>query len=186
MAKNVAEINKRLDELRTEGHGPQRHLDPTDTHLSARLGDPIIDPRTGTPELKGNGHVRAQNFIDPMSGTTTDAVTGGPHRCGEFSTRFDSAEDYVAAERYMREHLGSAPVAQGSVPIADVLGPEAHQRMTGYYHDPSAPGEHRPVDFAGGTIFASYSRDADGNLRLRTMYVNPVPFNPGQLDGTDQ
>jgi hypothetical protein len=38
------ETAERLQKLRDEGHGPQRHHDTTETHLKARLGTPLIPP----------------------------------------------------------------------------------------------------------------------------------------------
>jgi hypothetical protein len=60
-----------------------------------------------------------------------------------------------------------------------------HDRLTGYYHDPAAPGELKPVDFAGGSIVAVYNRDENGDLSLYTMYADPVPFHP-KPGGTEQ
>jgi len=178
-----AETAARLNELRNQGHGPQRHHDPTDEQLAARMGDPILDPRSGKPLLKDNGHVRARNKIDPMTGTTVDGVHGGVHRCGDYATRIDSPEDYVAADRYMREQIGDTGPASARRPIDEVLGPKAHERMTGYYHDPNAAGQLKPVDFTDGTVFAAYERLPNGDLNLRTMYVDPAPPNPDQLGG---
>jgi hypothetical protein len=70
------------------------------------------------------------------------------------------------------------------VPISDVLGPEGHERLTGFYRDPANPDEFKQVDFTGGTIFAAYKRDGNGDLKLTTMYANPAPFNPSKKDGT--
>ncbi|MEV6601722.1 hypothetical protein AB0M36_33440 [Actinoplanes sp. NPDC051346] len=176
----AAETAARLNELRAQGHGPQRHHDPTDEQLAARMGDPILDPQTGEPLLKDNGHVQAQNKIDPMTGTTVDGVHGGVHRCGDYATRIDSPEDYVAADRYMREQIGETGPAAARRPISEVLGPDAHERMTGYFHDPDAPGQLKRVDFTGGTIFALYEPLPNGDLKLRTLYVEPAPSNPDQ------
>lgn len=175
-----AETAGRLDELRTQGHGPQRHHDPSDAQLVARLGDPVLDPQSGEPVLKDNGGVRAQNQLDPMTDTTVDGDHGGVHRCGNYATRIDSPEDYVAAERYMRNQIGDSGSMAARLPISEVLGPNAHERMTGYYHDPDAQGRVKPVDFAGGTVFALYKRLPNGDLNLRTMYVDPAPSNPDQ------
>lgn len=180
-----AETTARLNELRDEGHGPQRHHDPTNEQLAARMGEPILDPQTGEPLLKDNGHVRAQNHIDPMTGTAVDGVHGGVHRCGDYATRFDSPEDYVAADRFMRQQIGDTGPAAARHPISEVLDSNAHERMTGYYHDPDAAGQLKPVDFTDGTVFALYERLPNGDLNLRTMYVDPAPRNPDQSGGTD-
>jgi hypothetical protein len=148
------------------------------------MGDPILHPRTGEPVLKDNGHVRAQNQIDPMTGTAVDGVHGVVHRCGDYATRIDSPDDYVAADSFMRQQIGDAGPAVARRPISEVLGANAHERMTGYYHDPDGAGQLKPVDFTGGTIFALYERLANGDLNLRTMYVDPAPPNPDQSGGT--
>jgi hypothetical protein len=183
-ADQSAETAKRLGELRTEGHGPQRHHDPTSEQLVARLGTPIIDPATGIPERTKHGFVKAKDHIDPMTGTTEDGIHPGElHTCGHFATKFDSGEDFVAADRYMRQRFAGRPVTQGSVPISEVLGPDAHQRMSGFYLDLANPGQAKRIDLEGGTIFAAYSKNTDGELRLRTIYVNPVPFKLDQTGG---
>lgn len=182
----TVDTGARLSELRDEGHGPQRHHDPTDEQLADRMGEPIIDPQTDRPALKPNGHVMAENYVDPMTGTTVDAVTGDAHRCGDYATRFDSAEDYVAAERFMRARVPASGSAVVRAPISEALGPDGHERLTGCYHDPAAPGELKPVDFTGGNVVAVYKRDENGELSLYTMYPDPVPFHPNQPGGTEQ
>ena len=181
-----AERNARVGELRNEGHGPQRHLDPTDDQLKARKGDPVLNPQSGEPVLKDNGHVRSQNQIDPMTGTTVDGVHGGVHRCGDYATRFDSAEDYVAADRFLRARAAESGDPIVDAPISDVLGPDGHDRLSGYYLDPAARGELKPVDFAGGAIRAVYQRDVSGDLTLITMYPNPASLHQNQQGGTTQ
>lgn len=170
---------QRLSELKDEGHGPQRHVDPSDDQLRARLGRPVIDETTGNPKLRADGHVRAEEQVDPMTGTTEDGVDGGVHRCGPFATRFDEARDYVRADEYLRDRFGTEGDVQGRVPIEDVLGPAGHTRMTGFYTDPQTL-EHKPVDFSGGSIFAMYDRDDTGAPKLFTMYPDPAPFNPSK------
>jgi hypothetical protein len=166
------EVATRLDELRHEGHGPQRHLDTTDDQLRTRLGIPEVDD-TGAPVLRPDGYVRSTDHIDPETGTTEDAVHGGPHRCGPVASRFDSGDDYVTAEAHMRHVADDTADLAPRRRISDVLGAEAEQRMTGCYHDPVRAGEYRRADFTDGTIQAVYYRDGNGDLRLTTMYANP-------------
>jgi hypothetical protein len=84
----------------------------------------------------------------------------------------------------MREQIADTGPAAARRPISEVLGPNAHERMTGFYHDPDAAGQVKPVDFTGGTVFALYERLPNGDLNLRSMYVDPAPSNPDQLGGT--
>jgi hypothetical protein len=180
-----SEADERLQTLRLEGHGPQRHHDPTDEQLAARVGTPKIDASTGEFVRKANGLVASENHIDPMTGTTTDGVLGGVHKCGDYATRFDTAEDFVAADRYMRQIASDNGEAAVRAPISEVLGPDAHERLTGVLHDPDNPAQLRSVDFQDGTIVAIYQRDAGRALTLYTMYPDPVPYTPSQ-SGSDQ
>jgi hypothetical protein len=184
-ADQPSEAAERLRTLRVEGHGPQRHHDPTDEQLAARVGTPKIDASTGEVVRKANGLVASENHIDPMTGTTTDGVLGDVHRCGDYATRFDYAEDFAAADRYMRQIASDNGEAAVRAPISEVLGPDAHERLTGVLHDPDNPAQLRSVDFQDGTIVAIYQRDASGALTLYTMYPDPVPYTPNQ-SGSDQ
>lgn len=168
------ETAARLSELRNEGHGPQRHHDPTDDQLTARMGDPVFDPDTGKPKVNEQGFVEAENYVDPITGTTQDGVhPDKTHKCGDYAARFDSGDDFVAADRFMRDRIGAGGSPVQRVPIEDVLGPQGHERMSGYSHDPETPGKMNPADFEGGTVFALYKRGADGELKLHTMYPDP-------------
>jgi hypothetical protein len=176
-ADESPEVLAALVRLAQEGHGPGRHHDPTNRDLFARLGTPTRNA-DGSMRLDRDGFVESQNKIDPMSGSTVDAVTGLRHRCGPIATRIDSAADYAKADAYMKEELAASGVLLGSRPISEVLGPEAEERMTGLYLDPADPSQAVHVDFTEGTIFASYSIDEHGNKALDTLYAEPVPFNP--------
>lgn len=175
------QISGRIDELRNDGigaHGPQRHLDVSDTQLQQRLGTPLLNP-DGTPKLNAEGFVKATDKIDPMTGTTTDAVTGGQHRVGPLATKFDSAADYAHVEGILRTQADVTGSGRQEVPIEDLLGPGGHSRMTGYYIDPSSPGNYRQVNFGGGSITAFYRYDMFGKPHLYTMYPEPAPgINP--------
>jgi len=75
-------INARYAELERQGHGPQRHDgDVTRQMLEDRV-------------LLG---------IDPMTGTTTDALNGKRHRKIRFATRIISKDDFVSAESAIRK-----------------------------------------------------------------------------------
>jgi hypothetical protein len=64
--KVTPEVVRHAERLRDEGHGPQRHLDPTDEQLLARWGDSAVDPATGKPKLDDKGAVEGHNKVDPM------------------------------------------------------------------------------------------------------------------------
>jgi hypothetical protein len=175
------QISGRIDELRNDGvgsHGPQRHLDVSDGQLQQRLGTPLSNP-DGTPQLNAEGFVKATDKIDPMTGTTTDAVTGGQHRVGPLATKFDSPADYAHVESILRTHADVTGAGRQEASIEDLLGPDGHSKMTGYYIDPSSPGNYREVNFDGGSITAIFRYDMFGKPYLYTMYPEPAPgINP--------
>ncbi|MFF9264584.1 hypothetical protein [Streptomyces longwoodensis] len=171
---------KELDDRQGgEGHAPGRHLYPDEQALQDRLGTPKLDP-SGNPHMYGPnsanaGHVKSENNIDPLTGTTVDGVHGGAHRVGPYATRFDDPADMVRADQHFREEIartGEPPDAE--LPIEDLLGPEGHKRFTGFYRNPANLNEFLPVDFEGGTIRPVY-RMEDGDWKLITMYANPAP-----------
>ncbi|NUR62989.1 MAG: hypothetical protein HOV87_30690, partial [Catenulispora sp.] len=170
-----AEQKLRIDELRTQGHGPQRHLDPDDATLQRRLGTTEYNA-DGTVKLKQGGpnvnHVASKDWIDPETGTTIDAETGGPHRCGAVATRFDDAGDMVKVDDYVRKHIADHGAPPTEIPIKDVLGEDGHKRLTGFYKDPSDPSKYLPVDFEGGNITPVY-KHVDGKWIARTIFPNP-------------
>ncbi|MFC7897517.1 hypothetical protein [Streptomyces sp. NPDC057381] len=166
---------KELDDRQGgEGHAPGRHLYPDAQALQDRLGTPKLDS-SGNPRLNSAGHVKSEKNIDPLNGKRVDAVTGRKHRVGSYATRFDHAEDMVKADQYFRDEIqrtGEPPNTE--LPIEDVLGPEGHERFTGFYRSPVNLNEFLPVDFEGGTIRAVY-RFENGDWKLTTMYANPAP-----------
>ncbi len=169
----LSDADRRVAELRPEGHGPQRHLDPPNGPLRDRLGTVVVGP-DGKPVLKPNGEVKSRDHIDPMTGTTTDGVHGGRHHCGAVSTAFGNAEDYVKAEVYLRKIAVAEGRPAPEATIEEVLGKEAESRMRGFRHEPDAPGRYQEVDFTGGTIQASYKVDEDGNLLNRPLFPKPA------------
>lgn len=175
--QHTTDLTNHINTLRTEGHAPGRHLDPDEQTLKARLGTTKLNP-DGTPKLKVGGpnvgHVASENFVDPMTGTTTDIDTGNPHRCGPYSTKFDNPEDMARADDYFRAKI-AADEDTAPTPIAEILGPDGHRRVTGFYKDPSNPSRYLPVDFEGGTIRPVYRANASGGFNLITMFPEPVP-----------
>jgi hypothetical protein len=171
------QIEERIDKLANDApgsHGPQRHLEVSDEQLQQRLGTPLLNP-DGTPQLKANGFVKATDQIDPMTGTTTDAITGALHRCGTLATRFDSPSDYAHVDSVLRSRADITGEGHQEASIEDILGTEGHTRMTGYYIDPARPGNYLPVNFQGGSVAATYRYDIYGRPQLYTMYPVPTP-----------
>ncbi|MCB5907922.1 hypothetical protein [Streptomyces pinistramenti] len=177
-------VDDRIDELDDrkggEGHAPGRHLTATDDELKLRLGTAQTDAN-GELKLYGPaspnvGHVKSENNVDPLTGTTTDGVTGRVHRVGGCATRFDRAEDMVSVDRYYRNYIsenGHPP--DHDVAISDVLGADGYKRLSGFYRDPGNPREFLPIDFEGGTIKAVYKYRAGRGYFLHTMYPNHAP-----------
>ncbi|MEU4158103.1 hypothetical protein [Actinoplanes sp. NPDC026670] len=167
------ETTERIQEMRAEGHGVQRHLDSTDQQAINRLGEPVRDD-TGAPELKTSGQVKVEDNskIDPMTGSNTDGVSGGEHKCAKETSTFDSAEDYAAADAHARELLKGETIPVGEFPISDVLGEDGHERIKCYTLDPQT-GDPQRVDLEGGSIKAVYEHGADGKLHFVTMYAMP-------------
>jgi hypothetical protein len=167
------ETTERIQEMRAEGHGVQRHLDSTDQQAINRLGEPVRDD-TGAPELKTSGQVKVEDNskIDPMTGSNNDGVSGGEHKCAKETSTFDSAEDYAAADAHARELLKGETVPVGEFPISDVLGEDGHERIKCYTLDPQT-GDPQRVDLEGGSIKAVYEHGADGKLHFVTMYAMP-------------
>ncbi|WP_051877526.1 hypothetical protein [Streptomyces natalensis] len=174
------QINKLDDRQGGEGHAPGRHLYPKDDALIRRLGTPMADG-SGNLKLYGPaspnvGHVKSENNVDPLTGTTTDGVSGGVHRVGGCATRFDNAEDLVKVDAYARKYIaehGTPPSHE--IPISGILGPDGHKRLSGFYRNPQKPSEFLPVDFEGGTIKAVYKYKKDYGYYLVTMYPNHAP-----------
>ena len=175
--QRASAVSIHITQLRIEGHAPGRHLDADDQALQTRLGTTKLNPN-GTPKLKAGGpnagHVDSENFVDPMSGTTTDRETGKPHRCGPYASKFNNPEDMARADDYFRAQIASGNDAT-STPISEILGPEGHKRLTGFYKDPTDPARFLPVDFEGGTIRPVYRVNASGHFDLITMFPEPAP-----------
>ncbi|WP_328903067.1 hypothetical protein OHR86_26980 [Streptomyces sp. NBC_00441] len=175
----VAERIKELDDRQGgEGHAPGRHLTPDDQALVDRLGTVLRDSN-GAPKLYGPqssypGLVKSENNVDPLTGTTTDGVTGQTHRVGAFATRFDDAADMVRADAYFRAEMERTGRLAREAPIEDVLGAGANERFTGYYRDPANLDNFKPVDFEGGTIVPVYKELPNGQYQLHTMFANPA------------
>lgn len=171
-------INQLDDRFGGEGHNPGRHLYPNNETLQARLGTPKYDNQ-GNLQLYGPdspyaGLVKGENKIDPLTGTTTDGVHGGPHRVGPYATRFDNAEDIVVADAYFRRKFDTTGVFE-TTPIDTILGPQGFERFTGFYRDPADPQAFLPIDFENGTIQPVYRQNPDGSWAMISMWSDPPP-----------
>lgn len=98
-------VDKRIDQLKKEGHGPQRH--DNDAAVSEQdLAD------------------RAMYKIDPETHSQVDA-SGNLHEAASTATKIKTKEDYVLAEAACREELdrqlksGTKPTKPIRVPISD-------------------------------------------------------------------
>lgn len=176
--KAAEETERRIAALRTQGHAPGRHLDPDIETLQRRLGTTVRE-ENGRPKIKQGGpnvgHVASEDHIDPLTGTTTDGDHGGVHRCGPYATKFNDPADMAKVDAYVRSYIDEHGAEPPSIPIADVLGPEGHKRLTGVYKDPENPDRYLPVDFEGGTIRAGYRQQPNGEWKAITMFPDPRP-----------
>ncbi|MBT0773983.1 hypothetical protein KIH74_33875 [Kineosporia sp. J2-2] len=168
----LAAIRTRIAELRRQGHAPQRH------------GAQITDQQLTDRALWGK---------DPMTGTTTDGVHGGPHQYSRNATKFTADEALVQAERHVRstrEYRNREVECQTTgrrtfvvrVSLSDVFGPNYLARVRGIrragsQRNPTGipPGSASPElsDFHEGFVHAVFRRTSDGQYHLTTMYPDP-------------
>ena len=125
------------------------------------------------PELRPDGFVKSINKVDPMTGTTTDAITSRPHQAPPVVTRFDFPEDLVQAEKILRARAEATGNPLQLASIDSLLGPDGHTRMTGLYIDPANPAQYLSVSFHGGDIIAVFDRQGQHNSTPVTMYPSP-------------
>lgn len=157
-----------LADLKSEGHGPQRHEGDV---TKAQLAD------------------RAMYKKDPMTGTTSDgAHPGKTHKCGKVATRITDPGVYVDADETIRALPGfktlkddPVTVSEGrfeiEIPIEDALGGKFASHVEGVrvLGSNKHPTGTEDVDFTGGTVIAVYDRAPDGTVTLLTLYPNPKP-----------
>ncbi|GLY27838.1 hypothetical protein [Kineosporia sp. NBRC 101731] len=163
----------RIEELRRQGHGPQRH------------GPQVTDQQLTD---------RVLWWIDPMTGTTVDGDTGRSHRCGRHATRITSPEAFLKAASFLRAGRAFAGQQQENTlsgieyirveaPLSEIFGPEYRRyvkgiRMNGTRARPTGdpPGSRppTPTDFTDGVMFAYFRRGPGGEYRLKTMYPKPM------------
>jgi hypothetical protein len=146
-------VARRLRELETEGHGPQRHEGQV---TDQQLQDRVL-----------HGHDPAQQGPDK----TVDAVTGQPHEPPRIACRFDTSEAMVAADDALRASdafVAAEAIAReegdGKLTVRlslDQALPEAlRAQVTGFAR--AAAGDTvpvRPVDFTDGRVQGVYRWD---------------------------
>ncbi|MFJ1753789.1 hypothetical protein [Kitasatospora sp. NPDC088134] len=193
-------VATRIDGLRNQGHGPQRHLDPTDDMLKARLGTPtpphMANGQPAYHRMPG-GYIQTQNKIDPAHGPNPQERLQGDalyrdaekpdrrHKCDSFSTAFKEGEDesFMYADLHARSRLDPDDPGPQKIVFSpeDAWGPGNghHRRFRGFYVDPANPVDqhgnvnYKPVDFRDAKIEAYYERDGKGGHRLVTMFPQP-------------
>lgn len=159
-------VASRFAALEAQGHGPQRH--------EGAVTRQMLEDRV----LRG---------IDPITGTTTDGVTGGTHNTVRSATRITNEADFVAAEALIRRspdyraardeamsRMGQLPKTtfEVSVPIEDVLGTDFQNAVEGVRRLGSVknPTGIQTVDFDGGTVAAIFELLPSGEPILVTMF----------------
>ncbi|MFC9236174.1 hypothetical protein ACFTZK_06880 [Streptomyces decoyicus] len=162
-------VGERVDDLRRQGHGPQRHLDPTDDMLKDRLGTPtgpkdangdLLKDDDDNPRIaRQGGYVQTEKKIDPVHGPNAterlgndaylDAETGKKHKCDSFSTAFkeDQGEAFMYADEHARGRIDGDRTRMPNSNRHEVVfspedawGPGDHsQKFRGFYIDPDNP-----------------------------------------------
>ncbi len=155
-------VANRFAELETQGHGPQRH--------EGAVTRQMLEDRV----LRG---------VDPMTGTRTDGVTVRRHRRPSVASRITSEASFVAADSIIRrspEYRAARETAlfdQDSgggyfsvkLPIEDVLGQDYLSQVEGLRRD-RGTATAASVDFAGGSVRATYRLDPGGEPVLITLF----------------
>ncbi|MEU9116265.1 hypothetical protein AB0D04_32025 [Streptomyces sp. NPDC048483] len=184
-------IPERISDLRRQGHGPQRHLDPTDDMLKERLGRPA-GPRDANDKLLKDddgkwripyqdGYVQSERKVDPVHGPNAKERLGEAaymdadhpskrHKCDSYSTGFkqDQGEAFMYADEHARGRIdGDRTQIPNSDRHAVVFSPE----------DAWGPGDHRDK-FRGFYIDPDnpVNDDADQSINYK-----PVDFQHAKI-----
>lgn len=155
------EAAHRVDELKVQGHGPQRHEGQVDAAQHDARVLKGTDPATGQPEVHLTGRKAGQLKKPP-----------------EKSSSFRSNEAYAQAEakaRQSREFLEGAAEAKPrievkSVSLEDALGSDYLRHVEGRTTVGVPGGSTKSIDFSGGRVTAYYERNARGGYDLVTMF----------------
>lgn len=157
---------ERMDDLRRQGHGPQRHEGQV---TRAQLEDRVLH---GT---------------DPETGSNINPNTGQPYPPPRRATRITSEEAYADAEQRMRtsQEFADAPVQVTpngqrrkavEMPLDRAIGPDYQQHVEGVTRIGSAanPTGTRATNLDGGSMTAIYVENDQGGWDLLTMYPEPL------------
>ncbi|MFF4950922.1 hypothetical protein ACWC2K_25465 [Streptomyces chattanoogensis] len=182
-------VGERVDDLRRQGHGPQRHLDPTDDMLKERLGRPV-GPRDQDDNLlkdsdgnfrvsRQDGYVQSEKKVDPVHGPNAKERLGDDaymdaenpskrHKCDSFSTGFkeDQGEAFMYADEHARGRIdGDRTRIPNSNRHEVVFSPE----------DAWGPGDHRDK-FRGFYIDPDNPVNGDQSINYK-----PVDFQHAKI-----
>ena len=159
------EVAARMAELEAQGHGPQRH--------EGQITDQQLEDR-------------AVSGIDPVSGTTTDAFTGQPHKYGRHATKINSPEAFVQAEQELASSAAFANEAAAAeaagddwavaeMPLEEIYGPDYKDQVSGKTRlgSKNNPTGAENTDFTDGTMKGVYKKSDTGDWNLHSMYPEP-------------
>ncbi|WP_405409282.1 hypothetical protein [Streptomyces decoyicus] len=168
------QVGERVDDLRRQGHGPQRHLDPTDEMLKERLGEPakrvdgngnpIFDSHGKPIYSQQDGYIQSSGKVDPAHGPNAKERLGDDayldaenkdkrHKCDAFSTGFNHGQDeaFMHADLHGRSLLDPAKTDRQHIRFApeDAWGPgdNHHERFRGFYIDPDRPMTGKDINY---------------------------------------
>ncbi|MCU0563277.1 MAG: hypothetical protein MUC77_09000 [Chromatiaceae bacterium] len=158
-------VAARMAELAAQGHGPQRH--------EGQISEQQLEDRV-------------VHGIDPVSGTTTDAFTGQPHKVGRHATKINSPEAFVQAEQELTDSAAfaaetAAAEAAGDdwavveMPLEQIFGPSYKDQVSGKTRlgSKNHPTGTQPTAFTDGTMTGVYKKSDTGQWALHTLYPEP-------------
>jgi type VI secretion system Hcp family effector len=158
------EIDQKFEELRMQGHGPQRH----------EGGVSII-------QLEN----RCTKGYDPMTGKTIDGVTGDTHKYSANATKVNSPEDYVKSEEFIRNSdefikkiksadiIGQKQIVVKGSKLKEIFGDIYSSKIDGRTRIGSAKNPLGSVitQFNDNSkMVGVYRKAGDGTWKLVTMY----------------
>ncbi|MFA5983578.1 MAG: hypothetical protein WC782_06150 [Methylococcaceae bacterium] len=165
--KKIKLVKEKINDLKLQGHGPQRHEgDVTEQQLKDRV-------------MHGK---------DPMTGTTTDAVTGETHKYSKNATKIKSEEDYVNGESHLRnsdefktkvkdaETSGQGRILVENQKLEEIYGSNYKDKVSGQTRIGSKnnPTGVTPTDFDNGSMVGVYTKsNKTRQWELTTMYPEP-------------
>lgn len=123
---------------------------------------------------------RCMHGKDPMTGSTTDAVTGRQHNYGADATKIKTPTDFVRAYEKALDNpqikaamqSGETPV-RANIPIADLLGRNWNTRILGRTRiggRRNPTGSRRTVFPSNTEMFVMLKKKSDGTYYLYTMF----------------